>query len=170
MRLGECTEHLFETSQPWNSLHNPEGIHRKRRQADGIARIPGTSQLNLLVTIQLLTHQRGTQHNPVLPRLQCVLKRTVVAWSKTAWPDMDDVEDNTAGTLTEDRAGQLCLQGTRPRPRTEIGQLRIQRRLVNAQQHHVIRRLNRATPLKEELPACGIQPRQQRQQGQGQQQ
>ena len=168
MRLGERTEHLLEALPSRDRLHNAKGVHRKGREANGVAAVTGTTQLNLLVILQLLAHQRSAQGNPVLPGLQRSLKCSVIVWPKTAGPDMNDVEDDTASTLTQNRTGQLCLQGTRPRPRAEIRQLWVQRRLINPQQHHIIRRGNRTTPLKKNLPSRCVKTREQRQQAQGQ--
>jgi hypothetical protein len=78
------------------------------------------------MTLQLLTHQRGAQHHPVLPWLQRVLEGKVVGWAKTAGPDMNDVEDDTTGALTENRTSKVCLQRTRPGPGAEIRELWIQ--------------------------------------------
>ena len=97
-----------------------------------------------------------------MPRLQRLLKGKVIVWAKTTGSDVDDVEHDTTGALTQNRTGQVCLPRTGPGPGAEIRQLRVQRRLINPQQHHVIGRLKRTTPLEEKLPACGIKTRQQR--------
>ena len=59
MGLGEGIEHPLETIAPRNSMNNAKGVHRKGRETNGVAAVTGTTQLNLLVILQLLPHQRS---------------------------------------------------------------------------------------------------------------
>ena len=156
MGTGERCQHLLELFRSRNGLHDAEGIDGKGRQTHLKTRIPGTSQLDLLQTLPLLTHQRGTEQDLVLPRLESILESLIIVRAETAGPDMDDVEDNAPGSLAEHLLRQCSLLCTGPGPGTKVGQLRIKRRLINPEQHNIVWCGKRAAPLKKQLPSHRI--------------
>ena len=121
MGTGERSQHLLQLFRSRNGLHDAEGIDREGRQTHLKPRIPGTSQLDLLQTLPLLTHQRGTEQDLVLPRLESILESLIIVRAETAGPDMDDVEDNAPGSLAEHLLRQCSLLCTGPGPGTKVG-------------------------------------------------
>ncbi len=76
--LRKRSKHFLKTHHAGNGLHNPKGIDGESRQANLKTRVPWTSQLDLLKALPLLTNQRSTEQDPVLPWLQCVIKRLII--------------------------------------------------------------------------------------------